>query len=858
MNFCQLHIHNFTGSILDGMASNEEYAIKAKNFGHEYLACTDHGRLTALFNHQEACLKHGIKPIMGLEAYTVDELVTLEEGKTKNLKRVRTKTNHLILLVKNKIGYKNLLKINYLSNKDREHYYYAPRVTKEEVFENSEGLIIGTACMASKFSRLILEDKIEESEKLFLEYLDVFKDDFYAEVQLNELTYKMEKAEFGQKTINDNIINFANKHGVPIVITGDVHYANEGDDKLQTLSMAIKNGDTLDNISFEIEAKNLYYHDVPDYHKFNKEYLYNYTDDQINEWCANSNEIAKRCDYIIPERIQVHLPEMTEDDDAALVRKSREGLGKLFDDGVPKEYSDRLNYELEIIIRKGFASYVLILEDIYTYARSNEDFYFGPGRGCYTEDAMVFTTSGFKKIKDIKIGDTIINEDGVEDKVINTFRYDIDEELYNIDYEYSSNTFSKKTCTGDHKQKIKRGDKIIWEETKNIVPNKDLLCLPKIKEDNTIIKTIDLLEYNDFNYEYDNKYIYEKVVNNKKYPLSIKEVSKKTLLAESVINDYLYNKVNSKSTTIEKIEAFTKMTREEYLEYIKGNKFVIKKVNRFLKIDNNFNRMIGLLAGNGWLTSNNRGIGLAINSGSKKDKWNRNEFILFYDKMFETKDFFYENKSKTKFLSQLYINSKLLNSFFKKEIICYDENKQKYIKRKWLKQNNKALKNIFKGLIYSDGWFKKEYKNLRLSFDNTSVKLISNFCEISNKLGFIPHVGVRKESYSGGYLCKKSYKVRISHSNFGVKNNENYYFTKIKKIDKIEKTKCFVYDLSVENKKSFMIDNMITHNSAAASLILYSLGITTLDPIKYELIFERFMSESRTQDVIYDYFMEGE
>lgn len=396
--FTQLHIHTDLGSLLDAIASSEDYAKKAHSLGHTSLAITDHGRMTGVYAHQQACDKYGIKPIFGVESYLVDNLVSLNEKD----KRVRDKTNHLILLAKNETGYKNLLRLNYISMNDDEHFYYTNRITQQELFQYGDGLMVGTACLGSKWGRLLRDGKEDDAVKLYLEFLDRFKDDFYTEVQLNELTYEMDHLKEGQKSVNDFLIDLANKHGVPIVLTGDVHYAEKGQDELQTISIAIRNKDTIDNLTFEIESKHLYYHKKNDYFTFNKDFGYNYSEDKISEWTSNTQVVADKCNYRIPERRRMFIPSLTDNDEEVLVEASRKALQEKFDNNPPKEYEERLSHELEILIRKGFSSYVLILKDIVDFVLK-EGFMVAPGRGS-AAGSLVLYLLGITSIDPIEHG----------------------------------------------------------------------------------------------------------------------------------------------------------------------------------------------------------------------------------------------------------------------------------------------------------------------------------------------------------------------------------------------------------------------------------------------------------------------
>ncbi len=168
MSYSHLHLHTHMGSTLDGIGSSEQYAKLAKELGHPAIAITDHGKMNGHYEHYLACKKYGIKPIFGVEAYVEFELERTEIVKEKE-KRVRNKNMHLVLLAKNEIGYHNLLKLNYISNSDERHYYYKNHILLKELFKHKEGIIIGTACMGSPFSRLHMMEKLK-NQKNFLNY----------------------------------------------------------------------------------------------------------------------------------------------------------------------------------------------------------------------------------------------------------------------------------------------------------------------------------------------------------------------------------------------------------------------------------------------------------------------------------------------------------------------------------------------------------------------------------------------------------------------------------------------------------------------------------------------------------------
>jgi len=392
LSYNHLHLHSHLGSTLDGIGSPDQYAQLAKEMGHPSLAITDHGKMNGHYEHYLACKKYGIKSIFGVEAYVEFELERYKEVKGKQ-KRQRNKNMHLVLLAKNEVGYKNLLKLNYKSNSDEKHFYYRNQITIKELFEHKEGLIVGTACMGSPFARLYRDEEIEKSEKLFKLFVDNFGDDFYAEIQLNEITHGIDNFEEGQISVNEWIISLAKKYNVPIVLTGDVHYAKPGLDKIQTLAIAISRGVTLDELDWELEGKNLFYMDIPDFHRFNKEWGYNYTETEINEWCENSQLISDKCSYKFKERNRLLLPSLTDNDDQLLVVESIKGLVEKM--GVKEwadlttEYKKRLLKEIEILLRKGFSSYIMILWDVFNFAK-REEIMRGPARGSGASSLVLY------------------------------------------------------------------------------------------------------------------------------------------------------------------------------------------------------------------------------------------------------------------------------------------------------------------------------------------------------------------------------------------------------------------------------------------------------------------------------------
>ena len=361
-NFVHTHIHTVY-SAYDAVNTPEQMVEQAVKHGHKAMAITDHGVMGGTYNFQQACLKNGIKPLLGMEGYVVDKLVNEDEKG----KRIRLKNNHIILIAKNYDGWKSLLKLNYLSNSDDDHFYYKPRFSFKELFENKKGLIVSSACLASGFANLLKQGKENEAVKLFETFCHEFGEDFYAELQLNEIQE--------QKEYNSWLISQATHYGVPLTIAGDCHYATPDGAATQELAFRIRN-DSENEVGQTFACRKLYYQGIDDFKAFNKEWNYGYTDEQIESWCSNTVDLANKVDFTIPERKKMRLPRQAFDEDGELIKKAREGLCNYFGvknfDECPTEYKDRLNFELQLMVKKGISRYFLVLMDILKWCDDNK------------------------------------------------------------------------------------------------------------------------------------------------------------------------------------------------------------------------------------------------------------------------------------------------------------------------------------------------------------------------------------------------------------------------------------------------------------------------------------------------------
>jgi DNA polymerase III subunit alpha len=209
MKFTHLHVHSHY-SLLDGLSKIDELLDYAKELGMDSLALTDHGVLYGAVEFYKKAKEKGIKPVIGCEIYTALEKM---QDKRPNIDNRRY---HLLLLVKNEEGYKNLVKL--ITKAHLEGFYYKPRIDEELLAEHSRGLICLTACLQGKIPQLILQKNEKEAENTALKYREIFgKENFFLELQHHPNIPD-------QKKVNSGLIALSKKHQIPLVATNDSHY----------------------------------------------------------------------------------------------------------------------------------------------------------------------------------------------------------------------------------------------------------------------------------------------------------------------------------------------------------------------------------------------------------------------------------------------------------------------------------------------------------------------------------------------------------------------------------------------------------------------------------------------------------
>ena len=374
--FVHLHLHT-QYSLLDGAIKIGDLVKKAKEYGYTAVGVSDHGNLFGSFQFYKSLKAEGIKPIIGMEAYftTGSRFDRKTKGSEDNI--TDKYNHHLILIAKDDRGLRNLFKLSTLAYK--EGFYYKPRIDYELLEKYGEGLIALTACLKGVPTYYASINETQKAEEWVKRFKDIFGDDLYLELQSNELEE--------QKVANSNLIKIAKKYGVKLIATNDSHYLNPEDREAHSVLMAIQMKKTVHELtqgSFRCANDGLHF--AP------PEEVWRKFEGRFDGWesaLLNTLEVAEKVadSFSMFESSSYLLPEYQVPNDTTLEEHLRElairGLRQRIAKGQArntKEYWDRLEYELEVINRMGFAGYFLIVQDFINWAKNNS-VPVGPGRG---------------------------------------------------------------------------------------------------------------------------------------------------------------------------------------------------------------------------------------------------------------------------------------------------------------------------------------------------------------------------------------------------------------------------------------------------------------------------------------------
>jgi len=391
--FSHLHCHS-QFSLLDGAASIPGMMAKAKADGMPGIALTDHGNMFGAFQFVAEAAKVGIKPVVGCEFYLVEDRFKREFTKGNKDKRY-----HQLLLAKDQAGYQNLAKLCSLGFLEGLYGKY-PRIDKQLLSQYKEGLIATTCCIASEVQQTILNEGEERGEEVFKEWFEIFGDDYYIEIQRHDLG-EIDNTGMTQEDVNQILIKWSKKYGVPLIATNDSHYIEEEDWLAHDILLCVNTGDKISTPRGYGKGFRFGFPNHEFYFKTTAEMKALFKD--IPEAIDNTNRIV---DSITPPELKrdillpnYTLPEgfLTQDD--YLKHLTFIGARKRYGE-ITAEIQERLDFELKIIKEMGFPGYFLIVQDFTTIAR-DIGVSVGPGRGSAAGSAVAFCV-GITNIDPIK------------------------------------------------------------------------------------------------------------------------------------------------------------------------------------------------------------------------------------------------------------------------------------------------------------------------------------------------------------------------------------------------------------------------------------------------------------------------
>lgn len=365
-SYIHLHLHS-QFSLLDSSLKVSDLVKRAVEYNMPAIALTDHGNILGAVNFYKEARKHKIKPIIGSELYVAPESRFHKPDKKNNEENY----HHLVVLVKNQVGYRNLCEL--ISSSFTEGFYRKPRVDKEILQKYKDGLVVLSACIQGEVPRKILQGREDQAREAALWYRELFKDDFYIEVQNHDLG--------PQNEVYPRLLDLSKDLSIPLVATNDVHYLNRDDADVRDILICLQTNNVLSNPDrpMKKETEEMYF-------KSSEEMRQLFSD--IPHALDVTMDIAAKCNfdfqlgtYFLPE---FKVPEETTIDDH-FENICRKGFARLRPALTGKkypieEYEKRLDYEIEKVREMGFPGYFLIVWDIIRYAREH-GIPVGPGRG---------------------------------------------------------------------------------------------------------------------------------------------------------------------------------------------------------------------------------------------------------------------------------------------------------------------------------------------------------------------------------------------------------------------------------------------------------------------------------------------
>ncbi|HEY8306928.1 MAG TPA: DNA polymerase III subunit alpha [Lapillicoccus sp.] len=373
-SFAHLHVHT-EYSMLDGAARIDELLQSAAEMGMPAIATTDHGYVFGAYEFWSKARRYGIKPIIGVEAYLTPG--THRRDKT----RVRWGDEsagrddvsgggaytHMTLLARTTGGMHNLFRMSSLAS--MEGHYFKPRIDRELLAQYSDGLIATTGCVGGEIQTRLRLGQYDEARKAAGEFQELFgRENFFAEVMDHGIPI--------ERQTQRELLRLAKDLAIPLVATNDLHYTKAEAAKAHAALLCVQSGSTLmDPNRFKFDAEEFYLKTPAQMRHLFRE---------LPEACDNTLLIAERCDVSFVEGEGRYMPRFPcpdgESEESWFVKEVERGLEVRYPEGVPAYATERARYETDVILKKGYGGYFLVVADFINWAKDH-GIRVGPGRG---------------------------------------------------------------------------------------------------------------------------------------------------------------------------------------------------------------------------------------------------------------------------------------------------------------------------------------------------------------------------------------------------------------------------------------------------------------------------------------------
>ncbi|WP_153392569.1 DNA polymerase III subunit alpha [Ornithinicoccus halotolerans] len=369
-----VHLHNHTEySMLDGAARIEDMFATAAQMGMPAIATTDHGFIFGAHEFWSTARKYDVKPIIGLEAYVTPGTHRTDKTRVKFGDGGRDDVSgggaytHMTMLARNNNGMHNLFRMASLAS--MEGYYFKPRMDRELLQTYGEGIIATTGCPSGEIQTRLRLGQYQEAREAAAEFRDIFgAENYYCEL--------MDHGNEIERRTRADLLKLAKDLGLPLLATNDLHYTNREDAQAHSALLCVQSASTLqDPNRFKFDGDGYYLKSAQEMRELFRE---------LPEACDNTLLVAERCEVSFTEGEGRYMPRFPvpqgEDETSWFIKEVERGLHRRYPEGVPEYARSQAEYEQEVIIGKGYASYFLVVADFINWAKDN-GIKVGPGRG---------------------------------------------------------------------------------------------------------------------------------------------------------------------------------------------------------------------------------------------------------------------------------------------------------------------------------------------------------------------------------------------------------------------------------------------------------------------------------------------